>query len=132
MRRLILLNVVALTSIIFASLYYVSMFLIQEWFIAFIFIGVQILLSISLLLNYLGRYNYAKFIVFVSTNYIVLILSISVGHSAGFYLYYFTAPLVVFSLFEHSEFKKMIAFVIFYLSSYVIIAYYQIPFNIGF
>ena len=118
-----LLNILTLTCVLFIPPYVISMFLLEEWLIAFIFVGTLIVFSSSLWLCHIGKYRLSKFLILTSTNYVVLFLSISTGHEAGFYLYYMTSPLIIFSVFEHSETKKIIAYILFHFSSYVIVEY---------
>ena len=118
-----LLNILTFSCVLFIMPFIISMFLLDEWLIAFIFVGTLIMFSASLWLCHIGKYRLSKFLIFTSTNYVVLFLSISTGHDAGFYLYYMTSPLILFSVFEHSETKKIIAYVLFHFSSYVIVEY---------
>ena len=121
--RLKLVNIFTLTCTLFAIPYYITLFFLGEWLLGILFVFAQLLFSASLVMNHLKKYNFAKYLIFVTTNYVVFTLSISIGHDAGFHLYYFTSPLIVFSLFELREMKKIIGFIIFYLSSNVIIEY---------
>lgn len=96
------------------------MVILGNYFSAILFFAVQILFSISIFFNQLGLYSIAKVIILLSTNYAVLTLNFTYGYDAGFYLYYFSTPLVVFSFFHFHQWRQTVISLALYLSSYVI------------
>jgi two-component sensor histidine kinase len=77
--------------------------------------------SISLLCNKHHYYKFGKFLTLISTNYSVLALNFIYGHNSGFFLYYFTSPLIIYSFFHFYQFRQTILGILLYLSSYSII-----------
>lgn len=121
--RLKLLNIFTLLCVLFATPYYIALSVWGEWLMASLFVVAQILFTLSLVLNHTKNYNLAKILILITTNYVVLALCLCFGHEAGFYLYYFTSPLIAFSLFGFDQLKKIVVVTIFYLSSFVIVEY---------
>lgn len=118
--RLKILNVFTWTCILFCSPYYIFMFLSENYFSGFLFVFVQLLFSTSLICNKFEHYSIAKVLILISTNYSVLCLNFTFGYEAGFYLYYFTSPLIVFSFFNFRQFGQTIIGLTLYISSYFI------------
>lgn len=71
------------------------------------FIG-QLLYVGSMYSSNRAWYNLARFLTIIATNCSVFYLSLFYGFTSGFHLYYFTSPLIVFSLFNFSESIKII------------------------
>jgi len=119
--RLKILNIFTWTCILFCTPYYITMLLLGSYETALLFLTVQILFSVSLVYNKFQKYNVAKIVILITTNYSVLCLNFTFGHDAGFFLYYFTSPLIVFSFFYFHQWIQTIFSLILYLSSYIII-----------
>jgi two-component sensor histidine kinase len=99
------------------------MFILKNYDSALLFCVVQMLFSISLVCNKNRYYKLGKFLTLISTNYSVFALSFTYGHDSGFYLYYFTSPLIIYSFFHFYQFRQTILGLILYLSSYGIIEF---------
>lgn len=99
------------------------MFILGNYDSALLFVVIQLLFSLSLFCNRYSLFKTAKFLTLISTNYSVLILSFTFGHSSGFYLYYFTSPLIVYSFFHFYQFRQTVISLLLYLSSYALIEY---------
>lgn len=99
------------------------MFLLNKYDSALLFCVVQLLFSVSLVCNYNHYYRVGKFLTLISTNYSVLALSFTYGHDSGFFLYYFTSPLIIYSFFHFYQFRQTILGILLYLSSYTIVEY---------
>lgn len=82
---------------------------------ALVFFVGQLFYVASLFLNKQGNYLAAKFLILIATNFSVFYLSLFYGFDSGFHLYYFTSPLIVFSLFNFDELVKIIIGVLLYL-----------------
>ncbi len=121
--RLIIFNVFIFSCILFCIPYYVAMFWMQNWTSAFIFLGVQCSFIITLWLNASKQYTTSKWVLLFTTNYAVLFLCLFYGYQAGFRLYYFTAPLVVFTVFKYAQTKTILFSLSFYLSSYILVEF---------
>lgn len=121
--RLRVLNIFTWTCILFCTPYYGTMFILKNYDSAFLFCVVQMLFSISLVCNKNRYYKLGKFLTLISTNYSVLALSFTYGHDSGFYLYYFTSPLIIYSFFHFYQFRQTILGMLLYLSSYGIIEF---------
>lgn len=121
--RLRVLNIFTWTCILFCTPYYVTMFFLKNYDSALLFCTVQLLFSISLVCNKNKFYKVGKFLNLISTNYSVLALSFTYGHESGFYLYYFTSPLIIYSFFNFYQFRQTILGMLLYLSSYSIIEF---------
>ncbi|MEN9998953.1 MAG: hypothetical protein RI922_1943 [Bacteroidota bacterium] len=119
--RLRVLNIFTWTCILFCTPYYLTMFLLNNYESALLFCVVQLLFSVSLVCNYNQYYRVGKFLTLISTNYSVLALSFTYGHDAGFFLYYFTSPLIIYSFFHFYQFRQTILGILLYLSSYSIV-----------
>lgn len=121
--RLRVLNIFTWTCILFCTPYYLTMFLLNNYESALLFCIVQLLFSVSLVCNYNQYYRVGKFLTLISTNYSVLALSFTYGHDSGFFLYYFTSPLIIYSFFHFYQFRQTILGILLYLSSYSIVEY---------
>ncbi len=121
--RLKILNIFTWTCILFCTPYYVSMFIMKNNESAFLFVIVQLLFALSLWLNKLGYYSISKILILITTNYSVLVLNFTYGYDSGFYLYYFTSPLIVFSIFHFQDRIQSIISLSLYLSSFAIAAF---------
>lgn len=88
------------------------------------FIG-QLLYLGSLFSNRNGKHNLAKFLILIATNYSVFYLSLYYGFNSGFHLYYFTSPLIVFSLFNFSEITKIIMGMGLYITSVALLVFFK-------
>ena len=121
--RLRVLNIFTWTCILFCTPYYLTMFLLNNYESALLFCVVQLLFSVSLVCNYNHYYRVGKFLTLISTNYSVLALSFTYGHDSGFFLYYFTSPLIIYSFFHFYQFRQTILGILLYLSSYTIVEY---------
>jgi two-component sensor histidine kinase len=80
---------------------------------------------VSLECNKRTYFTTAKFLILFATNFSVFSLSFFYGFGSGFHLYYFTSPLIVFSLFSFSELKKILFGFVIYLSSIAILIYFN-------
>lgn len=118
--RLKTLNIFTWACILFCSPYYIFMFFDGNYLIGLLFVFVQLLFSLSLLCNKFEYYSIAKILILISTNYSVLCLNFIFGYESGFYLYYFTSPLIVFSFFNFRQFIQTIIGLTLYISSYFI------------
>jgi len=121
--RLRVLNIFTWTCIIFCTPYYMTMFFMKNYESTLLFCVVQLLFSISLVCNKHKFYKVGKFLNLISTNYSVLALNFTYGHESGFYLYYFTSPLIIYSFFHFYQFRQTILGMLLYLSSYSIIEF---------
>lgn len=121
--RLRVLNIFTWTCILFCTPYYATMFILKNNDSALLFCVVQMLFSISLVCNKNRYYKLGKFLTLISTNYSVFALSFTYGHDSGFYLYYFTSPLIIYSFFHFYQFRQTILGMLLYLSSYGIIEF---------
>lgn len=90
---------------------------------AVVFLVGLVFYILSLYCNSKQKYNVAKSLIVVATNFSVFYLSLFYGFSSGFHLYYFTSPLIVFSLFDFSELRKIVFFFLLYLFSIAILIY---------
>ena len=115
--RLRIMNIFVWICILFCTPYYFLMGYFGYYNLSLLFVIVQMLFAFSFVSSQYGYYNSAKIIIILSTNYSVLMLSFSFGYSAGFYLYYFSAPLVVFSLFHFKQIKFIVFGHLLYFSS---------------
>lgn len=97
------------------------MFYLENNSSAILFCVLQMFFSISLLCNKYHYYKFGKFLTLISTNYSVLALNFIYGHDSGFFLYYFTSPLIIYSFFHFYQFRQTILGMLLYLSSYSII-----------
>jgi two-component sensor histidine kinase len=86
---------------------------------------------VSLECNKKAYFNTAKFLILFATNFSVFYLSLFYGFSSGFHLYYFTSPLIVFSLFHYNELSKIIIGFFIYLSSVSVLIYLNSTTNIA-
>jgi two-component sensor histidine kinase len=107
--RLRIMNIFVWICILFCTPYYLLMGYFGYYNLSLLFVIVQTLFAFSFVSCQYGYYNSAKIIIILSTNYSILMLTFSFGYSAGFYLYYFSAPLIVFSLFHFKQ-TKFLAF----------------------
>lgn len=125
--RLRILNIFTWTCILFCTPYYATMFYLKNFDSAILFCILQLFFTISLFCNKHHFYKIGKFLTLISTNYSVLALSLTYGHDSGFFLYYFTSPLIIYSFFHFYQFRQTILGILLYLSSYTIIeiAHYQ-------
>lgn len=121
--RLRVLNIFTWTCILFCTPYYVTMFFMKNYESTLLFCVVQLLFSISLVCNKHKFYKVGKFLTLISTNYSVFALNFTYGHDAGFFLYYFTSPLIIYSFFHFYQFRQTILGMLLYLSSYSIIEF---------
>jgi two-component sensor histidine kinase len=86
---------------LFFSMAYVFYFAISFQFIPLVAILTGMtLFFLSILYNYLERYNTSSLFLLISTNFCVLFFSLYLGYDSGIHLYLFTSPLIVLSLFE--------------------------------
>ena len=118
--RLRTLNIFIWLCMLFLIPYYTWLLVIGHYNLAMSFILIQILYSASLVSNRNGYYNTSKLLILVTTNYAILILNFSFGHESGFHLYYFAAPLVIFTLFLFKQKIQIVLGLLLYLSSYAI------------
>lgn len=118
--RLKILNIFTWTCMIFCAPYYTLMFIQGNYVIGLLFVLVQAAFSLSIWLNKFEYYILSKILILITTNYSVLILNFTFGYDAGFYLYYFTSPLIVYSFFNFRQFRQTFAGLILYISSYFI------------
>jgi len=118
--RLRVVNIFTWTCIIFCTPYYLIMLVLENYETALIFFIVQFLFSVSLWLNKFHSYKLAKLVILFTTNYAVLCLNFIYGHDSGFFLYYFTSPLIVFTVYNIRQRIQSIISLTFYLVSYVI------------
>lgn len=121
--RLKVLNIFTWTCISFCLPYYLIMFWQGNYSIGFLFVVTQFLFSISLWLNKFKQYSISKLLILITTNYSVLCLNFTFGFESGFYLYYFTSPLIVYSFFNFKEVRQSVISLILYISSYFIAKY---------
>jgi two-component sensor histidine kinase len=80
---------------------------------------------LSLYCNKKAHHTIAKILIIIATNFSVFYLSLFYGFASGFHLYYFTSPLIVFSLFDFSELKSIILGFFLYLLSIGFLVYFQ-------
>jgi len=90
---------------------------------AVVFFAGLMLYVLSLYCNKTARHITAKLLIIVATNFSVFYLSLFYGFDSGFHLYYFTSPLIVFSLFDYSELKRTILGFLLYLASIATLVY---------
>lgn len=90
---------------------------------AAVFLAGLVFYLISLYCNRKAYYNTAKGLIVIATNFSVFYLSLFYGFSSGFHLYYFTSPLIVFSLFDFNELKKIVLSFLLYLISVAVLIY---------
>lgn len=88
---------------------------------ASVFLIGLIVYLISLNCNKHAYFNTAKFLILFATNFSVFYLSFYYGFNSGFHLYYFTSPLIVFTLFSFEELNKIFFAFTIYLSSVAIL-----------
>src|SRR6218665_2225351 len=84
---------------------------------ALVFFVGQLLYVGSMYSSTKAYYNLARFLTIIATNCSVFYLSLFYGFPSGFHLYYFTSPLIVFSLFNFSEIIKIICGMALYIVS---------------
>jgi two-component sensor histidine kinase len=96
---------------------------------AVIFIMGLFFYALSLYCNKVAWFTSAKVLILVATNFSVFYLSLYYGFGSGFHLYYFTSPLIVFSLFDISELNRIIYGFLLYLLSLALLVYLH---DIGF
>jgi two-component sensor histidine kinase len=90
---------------------------------AAVFFAGVIFYMFSLYCNSKNRHVTAKVLIIIATNFSVFYLSLFYGFDSGFHLYYFTSPLIVFSLFDYSELKRTIWGFLLYLASIAVLVY---------
>lgn len=118
--KLRLVNLFIWLSILFSAPYCIWFFSMEQLHLASLFVLNQLFFSLSLAANYRGYYNTSRILIVVTTNYVVLTLNFAFGYESGFLLYYFAAPLVIFSLFHYRQRIEVIVGLGLYISSYVI------------
>lgn len=118
--RLKILNIFTWTCIFFCTPYYTLMFIQGNYAIGFLFVLIQLSYSISIWLNKYEYYSFSKILILITTNYGVLSLNFTFGYDSGFYLYYFTTPLIVYSFFNFRQFGQTFIGLTLYISSYFI------------
>jgi len=100
------------------SVPYIFFALITEFYgPAIIFFSGLWIYVLSLYFNSIKRYDLAKYLILFATNISVFFLSIYYGFESGFHLYYFTTPLIVFSIYNFSEKFKVLIGISLYLIS---------------
>lgn len=77
--------------------------------------------TISLWLNKYAYYKLGKLLILFTTNYSVSSLNLIYGHEAGFYFYFFTAPLIVFTVYNIRQRLQAFLGITFYMSSFIIV-----------
>lgn len=115
-----LVNIFIWTSILFCIPYYIVFIFASQFQLASLFIITQLLFIFSLVASRNGYLNTSKILIIITTNYAILSLNLYFGKDAGFLLYYFAAPLVIFTLFHYRQKKQVIFGLFFYFSSYLI------------
>jgi len=115
--RLRIMNIFVWICILFCTPYYFLMGYFGYYNLSFLFAIVQMLFAFSFVSSTYGYYNTAKIIIILSTNYSILMLTFSFGYSSGFYLYYFSSPLVIFSLFHYKQTRFIVFGHFLYLTS---------------
>ena len=118
--KLRLTNVFIWLCVLYCVPYYIYFFSIGSFNLGLIFVVNQLLFALSLVANHRYYYNAARILIIISTNYVVLLLNFAFGHESGFLLYYFAAPLVVYTLFHYRQHLQIILGLTLYMSSYVI------------
>lgn len=84
------------------------------------------------LFTYLNKkklYAISREAIIVTTNLGIVFFSMYLGFDSGIYLYLFVAPLLVYLLVDFKEFKRILFYLLFYLSSFCVIyilKHYQI------
>lgn len=113
------------------SLFYFFFFLKYSLITPLIAISVGIVLFISAIVsNKIGYYNVSSAFTIVNTNFCATFFSIYLGYDSGIHLYFFTAPLIVLSLFDHKNrlfiFLGMMSYVITGVVSFILVKFYNI------
>lgn len=113
------------------SFFYFFFFLKYSLFIPLIAISIGILFfSSAIIYNKLGYYNVSSAFTILNTNYCASFFSIYLGFDSGIHLYFFTAPLIVLSLFDHKNkrfiFLGMMSYIITGATTFIAIKFYHI------
>ncbi len=91
-------------------------------FASFFFILVS-LFTIVLVLHHYRKYYKSRILVLFSTCFSVFLLGMFFGPNAGFRLYFFVAPLIVFSIFKYNETKQVVLSFLLYIACFSILQY---------
>jgi two-component sensor histidine kinase len=119
-KKLRLTNLFIWLCIFFTTPYYIWFFSKGYIDLAGLFVITQLIYAFSLAANYRGHYNTSKILILFTTNYVILLMNFAFGHHAGFLLYYFATPLVVFTFFHYRQRLQIVLGLLLYLSSYIV------------
>lgn len=118
--KLKMVNLFILQSVLFCTPYYIGLFISGYLELASIFVIVQLLFIFSWIANRNGYFNTSKILIILTTNYAVLTMNFAFGRESGFLFYYFTAPLIIFSLFHYRQTFYVVFGLVLYISSYIV------------
>ncbi len=80
-------------------------------------------------LNKKGYFKLSRAVIIVITNAGIIFFSFYLGFNSGIYLYLFVAPLLIYLLFDFNEKKSIICFLLMYITTFILIYFYQNVFS---
>lgn len=108
-------------TMLFASPYIFILYQFEHPFSVFVMAVLILLFYSCILLNKTHRTEIAKIVLIFTTNFSVLYFDILLGFNSGIHLYLFTAPLIVYLLFDYKEKRKVLISLSSYLLNFIFI-----------
>jgi len=100
-------NSFSLIIILITTPYYVVFITGQLWYPLMVLIGMNCLFALVLYINYLGYYVLGNYVLILSSDTCIFLMSYFFGFDSGFHLYLYSAPLFIFWIYELDQMKDI-------------------------
>lgn len=91
---------------------------------AMVFFAAQLFFIAAIYFNTKASFDLANFLIIIGTSCSVFYLSLFYGYSSGFHLYYFTSPLIVGTLYNTNNPRKLIFGLLPYLICILVLSFF--------